>query len=52
MTAYISINKLIVEGCNLEKGKELFSYLAEDGKGRKIIITYLDGKRNNCFRKT
>ena len=44
-TAYISINKLIVEGCNLQKGKELYSYLAED-KGRKTIITYLDGKRN------
>ncbi len=43
-TAYISINKLIVVGCNLEKGKKLYSYLAED-KGRKIIITYLDGKK-------
>ncbi|MBU2503965.1 MAG: hypothetical protein KJ879_02840 [Nanoarchaeota archaeon] len=52
-TAYISINKLIVEGCNLEKGKELYSYLAEDEKNRKIIITYLDGKRqiNLKFRK-
>lgn len=46
-TAYISINKLIVEGCDLEKGKEIHSYLAEDNKGRKIIITYLDGKKNN-----
>lgn len=45
LTAYISINKLVVEGCNLEKGKELYSYLAE-AKGRKIIVTYLDGKRN------
>ncbi len=45
-TAYISINKLVVEGCNLEKGKELYSYLADDGKGRKIIVTYLDGRKN------
>lgn len=44
-TAYISINKLVVEGCNLEKGKELYSYLAEE-KGRKIIIIYLDGRKN------
>lgn len=43
-TSYISINKLVVEGCNLEKGKEIYSYLAEDEKKRKIIITYLDGK--------
>jgi hypothetical protein len=46
LTAYISINKLVVEGCNLEKGKVLYSYLAEDKYGRKIIITYLDGKKN------
>jgi len=44
-TAYISINKLIVDGNCLEKGQILYSYLAEDEKGRKIMITYLDGKR-------
>ena len=44
-TAYISINKLVVDGCGLEKGQILYSYLAEDEKGRKIIITYLDGKK-------
>lgn len=44
LTAYISINKLIVEGCNLEKGQKLYSYLAEE-KGRKIIVIYLDGKK-------
>jgi hypothetical protein len=44
-TAYISINKLIVDGCCLEKGQILYSYLAEDEKGRKIIVTYLDGKK-------
>jgi len=46
-TAYISINKLVVEGCCLEKGQVLYSYLAEDEKGRKIIITYLNGKNEN-----
>ena len=49
-TAYISINKLVVEGCNLEKGKELYYYLAEDEKGRKIILTYLDGIKANKFK--
>ncbi len=44
-TAYISINKLIVDGCGLEKGEELHSYLAEDEKDRKIILIYLDGKK-------
>ena len=44
-TAYISINKLVVDGCCLEKGQILYSYLAEDEKGRKIIVTYLDKKR-------
>ncbi len=46
-TAYISINKLVVDGCGLEKGKEIYSYLAEDEKGRKIIIAYLDEKKCN-----
>ncbi|MBS3088217.1 hypothetical protein J4402_00385 [Candidatus Pacearchaeota archaeon] len=46
-TAYISINKLIIEGCCLEKGQTLYSYLAEDEKGRKIIVTYLDRKKKS-----
>ena len=44
-TFSISINKLVAEGCGLEKGYELYSYLAEDEKGRKMIVTYLDGKK-------
>lgn len=44
-TAYISINKLVVDGCSLEKGQILYSYLAEDESRRKTIITYLDGKK-------
>jgi uncharacterized heparinase superfamily protein len=50
-TAYISINKLVVEGCELEKGKKLYSYLAEEEKYRKIIITYLDGNKANKFKE-
>lgn len=46
-TAYISINKLVADGCDLEKGQILYSYLAEEKKGRKIIITYLDGKKKS-----
>ena len=34
VTSYISINKLIITGCDLEKGKELNCYLAEDEKER------------------
>jgi len=48
-TAYISINKLVAEGCLLEKGQTLYSYLAECDKGRKIIVTYLDGKKQSKF---
>ena len=44
-TFFMSINKLVAEGCLLEKGKEIFSYLAEDEEGKKVIITYLKGKR-------
>jgi hypothetical protein len=50
-TAYISINKLVVEGCGLKKGKGIYSYLAEDDKRRKIIITYLDGEKANKFKQ-
>jgi len=49
-TAYFSINKLVVDGCDLEKGDEIYSYLAEDKKGRKIVVTYLDGKKANKFK--
>ena len=44
-TFSISINKLVAEGCCLEKSQKIYSYLAEDGKGRKVIVTYLDGKK-------
>jgi len=44
-TFSISINKLIAEGCLLEKGQVLYSYLAEDEKARKIIVTFVDGQK-------
>ncbi|KKP30757.1 MAG: hypothetical protein UR15_C0001G0002 [Parcubacteria group bacterium GW2011_GWA2_31_28] len=44
-TFYISINKLVVDGCCLEKGDELYSYLSEDEQDRKIVLVYLDGKK-------
>jgi len=49
-TAYISINKLIATGCNLEKGEEIYSYLGEDNLKRKIMLVYLDGKKTNKFK--
>ena len=49
-TFSISINKLVAEGCSIEKGEEIYSYLAEDEKGRKIIVTYMDGKKKEQKR--
>jgi len=43
-TFSISINKLIAVGCGLEKGQNLFCYLAEDEDKRPIMVVYLDGK--------
>jgi hypothetical protein len=43
-TAYISINKLVVEGCNLRKSQEIKSYLCEDESGEKIMVSYLEKK--------
>lgn len=50
-TMYISINKLVAEGCSLEKGRALHSYLAEDEKARKVIIIYLDEKKKEIENK-
>lgn len=44
-TFSISINKLVVTGCNLEKGQILYSYLAQDKNKRSIMVTYLDNKK-------
>ncbi len=48
-TYSISINKLVAEGCNLEKGQVIYSYLAEDENGKKIIVSYLEGKRKGSY---
>ena len=44
-TFSISINKLIAIGCMIEKGKELYCYLAEDKENRPVMMVYLDGKK-------
>ena len=44
-TYSVSINKLVAEGNCSKKGEGLYSYLAEDGKGRKVVVIYLDGKK-------
>ena len=44
-TYSISINKLVAEGCCLEKGQVVYSYLAEDERKRQVIVIYLDGKK-------
>ena len=44
-TFSISINKLVAIGCDLEKGQDLYCYLAEDENNRPLILTYLDKKK-------
>lgn len=41
---FLSINKLIALGNNLEKGKKLYAYLGEDTLSRSILVVYLDGE--------
>ena len=43
-TFSISINKLVVVGNSIEKGQNLFCYLAHDKDKRPLMIVYLDGK--------
>lgn len=42
-TFNITINKLVADGCNIQKGNTLHSYIGEDHDNRPIMITYLDG---------
>ena len=46
-TAYLSMSSLVVVGSCLNQGQKLYSYLAEDHIGRKIVMTYLDGNPRN-----
>jgi hypothetical protein len=41
-TYSISINKLVANGCQLEKGQILYCYLAEDSRKRPVMVVYLD----------
>ena len=41
---FLSVNKLIALGSNLERGKELYAYLGEDSLGRSLLVVYLDGE--------
>ena len=43
-TLSISINKLVANGCKLEKGQILHCYLAEDNDKRLLMVVYLDGR--------
>ncbi len=46
-TFSISISKLVAVGCEIEKGQELYCYLANDNDLRPIMVVYLDGRRIN-----
>jgi hypothetical protein len=46
-TFSISINKNVAMGCSIEKGQELFCYLAKDQDGRPVMMVYLD-EREKC----
>ena len=42
-TAYLSMSRLVFVGSCLNPGQTLYSYLAEDHLGRKLVMIYLDG---------
>jgi len=44
-----TIKKIIADGAGLNKGDKFHCYLAEDKKGRPLILLYLDGKENPNF---
>ena len=50
VTFSISINKMVVIGCNLTKGQILHCYLGEERK-RPIMVVYLDGKNRDGNKK-
>lgn len=41
---FLTINKLIVVGNELEAKQELYAYLGENSLGRGILVIYLDGR--------
>jgi hypothetical protein len=42
-TFNITINKIVADGWNIQKGNTLHSYVAEDHLKRPVMVTYLDG---------
>ncbi len=50
-TLSIAINKPVATGCSLEKGKDLYCYLAEDEWNRPVMITYLDGEEKPITKR-
>jgi hypothetical protein len=43
-TSKLTLNKIIVVGSGLKKGQVLYCYIGKAEQGRKVMITYLDGK--------
>jgi len=44
---FLALNKLVALGHNINKGKELYAYLAQDTLGRGMLVVYLDGSPKN-----
>lgn len=48
----ILVYKPVVNGLGLERGMTIHSYLAFDGQGRPLMVSYLDGHpRGDCIAK-
>jgi len=43
-TSKILVLKSVVRGLCLERGVPIYSYVAEDPKGRPVMVSYLDGQ--------
>jgi len=49
---FLALNKLLALGHNINKGKELYAYLAQDTLGRGMLVVYLDGEPRNNHNNT
>ena len=43
-TSRILVLKSVVRGLSLERGMPIYSYVGEDGEGRSVMLSYLDGR--------
>lgn len=43
-TSRILVLKSVVRGLGLERGRPIYSYIAEDEAGRPVMVSYLDGR--------